>query len=155
MGYRESWLEEVNYMNDHRTQAKNEYECYDRNSNSLLISFVHETEEGEEVEEKLVVPCEMEVCGTCGGTGSYVNPSIDASGLTAEDFADDPDFREDYFSGRYDMTCKSCGGNNVVPVAKPSALSPEKLKLWNIYQEILADDASYERECRMERMMGA
>lgn len=50
------------------------------------------------------------ICPACRGEGSCVNPNIDANGLTAEDFAEDPDFREDYFSGRYDQTCAACRG---------------------------------------------
>ncbi len=62
------------------------------------------------------VPCRFEVCGSCDGRGRYVNPSIDAHGLTADDFAEDPDFAEDYFRGVYDVTCDECRGQRVVPV---------------------------------------
>lgn len=50
------------------------------------------------------------ICPACEGEGKTVNPSIDAHGLTSEDFADDPDFAEDYFSGRYDECCRACLG---------------------------------------------
>jgi hypothetical protein len=59
------------------------------------------------------------VCPVCGGEGKTVNPDIDAHGLTAEDFREDPDFREDYFSGMYDITCRGCDGKRVV---QPSRL---------------------------------
>ena len=39
-----------------------------------------------------------------------VNPSIDAGGLSYDDFCDDPDFEEAYFSGRFDVTCSACNG---------------------------------------------
>jgi len=54
------------------------------------------------------------VCPVCDGEGTTVNPDIDANGLTAEDFNEDPDFREDYMSGVYDITCAACLGNRVV-----------------------------------------
>lgn len=50
------------------------------------------------------------ICPTCEGEGKTVNPNIDAHGLTGEDFAEDPDFAEDYFSGVYDIQCRCCDG---------------------------------------------
>lgn len=58
----------------------------------------------------------MVVCPTCEGRGKITNPAIDGNGLTAEDFAELGDeFREDYFSGLYDIACPRCHGRNVVP----------------------------------------
>jgi hypothetical protein len=54
------------------------------------------------------------ICPVCEGEGKTVNPNIDANGLTAEDFNEDPDFREDYMSGVYDITCAACGGQRVI-----------------------------------------
>jgi hypothetical protein len=58
------------------------------------------------------------VCPVCDGEGKTVNPNIDANGLTAEDFAEDPDFAEDYKSGMYDITCAACSGKRVVKQAR-------------------------------------
>lgn len=65
----------------------------------------------------------MEVCFVCEGEGTTVNPDIDCNGLTREDFDDDPDFREDYMAGRYDITCRGCGGLRVVPEGRRRQLS--------------------------------
>jgi len=73
--------------------------------------------------EEVVVNIEWEVCPTCDGRGCHVNPSIDAHGLTAEDFAEDPDFAEDYLRGKYDIHCSECRGERVVPV--PAHGDPE------------------------------
>jgi hypothetical protein len=54
------------------------------------------------------------LCPVCEGEGKTVNPNIDAHGLTAEDFRDDPDFTEDYMSGVYDIQCAACHGERVV-----------------------------------------
>lgn len=54
------------------------------------------------------------ICPVCDGEGKTVNPNIDAHGLTAEDFREDPDFAEDYRSGLYDITCAACNGLRVV-----------------------------------------
>jgi len=57
---------------------------------------------------------EYEVCPVCRGKGTTVNPSIDAHGLTREDFAEDPDFAEMYWSGGFDQPCRACDGLRVV-----------------------------------------
>jgi hypothetical protein len=105
----------------------------------------------EDDEAETEVPARYEVCDTCHGKGTHVNPSIDSHGLTAEDFAEDPDFREAYFEGRYDVLCAECGGRRVVPVVDETRATPE--------QERLAEEARtshYEdQRCRWhEREMG-
>jgi DNA-directed RNA polymerase subunit RPC12/RpoP len=62
------------------------------------------------------------VCPVCGGEGKTINPNIDAHGLTAEDFRDDPDFAEDYRSGLYDVTCGACCGKRVITKARHKQL---------------------------------
>lgn len=64
-------------------------------------------------------PWHWEICDLCDGRGKVVNPSIDASGLTADDFAEDPGFAEDYRSGVYDIPCPRCGGRTTIPVEGP------------------------------------
>lgn len=91
------------------------------------------------------LPAKFEVCDTCRGKGSHVNPSIDGNGLTAEDFAEDPDFREDYFSGVYDVTCHECKGLRVVPVIDYDRL--------NEGQKVIA--ANYEKRERMRAQWDA
>ena len=57
------------------------------------------------------IPFKSVNCYQCDGKGTMVNPSIDAGGLSSQDFYDDPDFAEGYFSGRYDVTCSACNGS--------------------------------------------
>jgi hypothetical protein len=66
---------------------------------------------------------QWEVCPVCSGEGRTVNPNIDAQGLTAEDFRDDPDFLQDYMSGTYDITCRCCDGLRVVPPGRIKELA--------------------------------
>jgi hypothetical protein len=68
------------------------------------------------IDPEAPVGIRFEVCPACEGRGKYVNPSIDAHGLSREDFDEDPDFRESYFSGDYDIDCRLCFGEKVVPV---------------------------------------
>ena len=105
---------EDNYYNDHRVRGKDRRWWKQIDQDRMKALAVFYDEEGEEVEEW--VPFEFQVCGTCQGRGKHVNPSIDCDGLTAEDFAEDPDFEEAYFRGDYDITCTVCNGKRVVPV---------------------------------------
>lgn len=73
------------------------------------------------------VPAKREVCPTCDGTGSHVNRSIDGNGLTAEDFEQDPDFRDSYMAGHYDVRCEQCKGANVVTVVDRNACDAHEL----------------------------
>lgn len=55
-----------------------------------------------------------QICPACEGEGCCVNPNVDAHGLTAEDFAEDPDFAENYFGGLYDQSCSACEGSGKI-----------------------------------------
>ena len=48
------------------------------------------------------------ICPACEGDGSHVNPNIDAGGIPAQQFAEDPQFAEEYFGGLYDVACQVC-----------------------------------------------
>lgn len=84
------------------------------------------------------VPVVPAVCPTCHGKGTHVNPSIDSHGLTAEDFAEDPDFADDYLGGRYDVECFHCGGARIVVVLDPSKTPP---KVAAYFDELERQDA--------------
>lgn len=64
----------------------------------------------------LRLPTKFDVCSRCEGKGTHVNPNIDGNGITAEEFAEDPEFAENYFSGLYDVRCEECDGLRVVQV---------------------------------------
>jgi hypothetical protein len=108
-------------------------------------------DDGSEEERLTEVPIRFEVCSLCGGKGSHVNPSIDSEGLTAEDFAEDPDFEESYRGGDYDVTCNRCGGERVVAVVDEERCDPTILKAVHDKQA-----ANYEYACQSvhEREMG-
>lgn len=102
-----------------------------------------------------VLPARYEVCTTCRGKGKHVNPSIDAHGISREEFDEDPDFMEDYLSGFYDVTCYECHGKRVVPVIDDARLTEEQRRV----SEIVEGRARANHECDtmtyMERMRGA
>lgn len=136
---------------DHRDFAnlKNKWwETLDRDRMRATV-FLGEDENGEE--EEVEIPIKFEVCPTCEGKGKHVNPSIDAHGLSAEDFAEDPDFAEDYFRGCYDVSCYECGGANVVPEIDEDRCDKETLKKVREHQEVLHEIA---REQAYQMRMG-
>lgn len=98
------------------------------------------------------LPTRWIVCPVCNGKGTHVNPSIDAGGLSAEDFHDDPDFAEAYLAGEYDQTCNRCTGRTTVREVDLERLAPELRK---VYARQLRADAEYRAEVRAERMRGA
>lgn len=138
-----------NYFNDRRTIAASRatwYESLDRKKMKASV-LLYNDEDGEvEVEVDVV----FEVCSLCHGKGTHVNPAIDAGGLTRDDFNDDPDFYQEYRSGRYDVRCAECNGHNVVPTISPDA-DPEIAKR---IQKKIQDDHDYAHLCAMERAMG-
>lgn len=143
-----SYTDDRNYYDDHRVRAGNRRDRL-QNINTKNMTAVVELDEDEETVE---VPIKFEVCPTCEGKGSHVNPSIDAGGLTAEDFYEDPDFAEEYMNGTYDVSCYGCKGERVVPVIDEDKADPEVLKQ---LRAMIEADQEFERISRAERRMGA
>ena len=96
-------------------------------------------EDGSEIE----LPMGWQVCPVCDGKGSHVNPSIDAGGISREQFEDDPDFAEQYWNGTYDQTCTRCNGRTTVPAVNWEALTEEQRSL---YQQQLRDEDDWRAE---------
>jgi len=157
-------MEECNYYKDARTTAArrgNWYEAIDKRKMTATVSYTrYEDEDGEECEEEVSidVPFRYEVCGTCNGKGTHVNPSIDASGYGSYD--DDCDYYEDedggdpYTAGHYDVTCYECKGEKVVPVINREACNQAQLAALEAIEEKARDDAEYDTMCLAEMRMG-
>jgi len=108
------------------------------------------TKDAPELPEGL--PTKWAICPVCDGKETVVNPSIDSGGLTAEEFCEDPDFREDYLTGVYDIPCKFCKGNGKLKVIDEDACDPETLRE---YQEDRQAEAESHAEHMAELRMGA
>lgn len=80
----------------------------------------------------------------------HVNPSIDAHGLTGEDFAD-RDFAEDYHRGTFDVQCYGCQGMRVVLV--PDLVAGEHRLA--IIEARVRDHHAHLAEAEAERRRGA
>ena len=74
--------------------------------------------------------------------------TIDGNGLSESDFDADPDFKEAYFAGAYDVPCEVCGGRRVEAVVDVESLSAENKVHWEKYQRHL--DA--EHRMRLEHL---
>jgi hypothetical protein len=122
------------------------------------ITFENENDEGEEITYEL--PARMEVCNRCHGHGTHLNPNIGQHAYTPEEFAeafDDDESREAYFTrgGMYDVTCESCGGQNVIAVVDRDHADPKILKLYDEKRKNEEEDRAMDRaEARMLNAMG-
>ena len=86
------------------------------------------------------VPFEYNLCPTCEGKGSHVDPAMDAGGAHPEEM--DPRVREEYFSGGYDQVCNECGGRRVVPFLQAKTTE---------HEEILRERRSVKEKVRRSR----
>jgi hypothetical protein len=137
-----------NYDNDHRVRGADRRWWKSLDESRMVATIDLETDDGTVEEE---VPFTFEVCSTCNGKGNHVNPSVDCDGLTAEDFAEDPDFLESYMEGAYDVQCKECQGKRVVPVINEEHADPSIIKQLHQKQK---DADNYRREVEAERRFG-
>jgi hypothetical protein len=129
---------------DRRDQNHQWWSSFDE---SRMLLIIESGEDGADLE----IPAVYAVCSTCEGKGSHVNPSIDAHGISADEFDEDPDFAESYWRGDYDVPCAECGGRRVSPEPDWDRMTPElkaKVEVW------IEDFYAYQRECDMERRMG-
>ncbi len=154
-------IADENYYNDPRVRAARDkwYKSFCKETMNLTLTIYPDNPDDPDclediLEVDVILPARLVVCGTCNGKGSHVNPSIDSHGLGQEDFDEDPDFAEAYFSGHYDVTCYDCGGQNVVPELDEDRCTPEQKQALETHYEWQREEARYEAECRMERMMG-
>jgi DnaJ-class molecular chaperone len=95
--------------------------------------------------EEITLPTHKEVCGRCRGTGVHDHSAF-ANGISQEDFAEDPEFRENYFAGHFDVRCEECHGANVVDVVDEDRLTPEQRRAWDAH-------CRAESEARAEQRM--
>lgn len=119
------------------------YSSIDVNSFTATVTRTVYDSDDNRVEETFTVPFRYEVCDLCNGRGTHVNSSIDSNGLTSEDFDQDDDFREDYFSGAYDVPCCQCHGNKVTPKYDEARAKPdvkEKMRAYNEYRQEFAQE---------------
>lgn len=140
-------IDRMNYESDRRVRASGKHDDLhlDEDSMTALVEIGGE--------KKGPVNFEYETCPTCRGTGTHVDPSVDAGGLSREDFARDPEFAERYAKGSYDQPCNECDGKRVVPRLRPDGEEQEAIV--ERYHQMEQAESSTREMQRAERMMGA
>ena len=119
----------------------------------MNVTMTLHDRDGETTEVSL--PGKYEVCSRCRGRGKIVNPAVEPHGISPEEFAEDPDFEEAYFSGVYDIPCPECGGKRVVPVPDVGACTYAQKRLLVSERLWQRADSAYWAEVRAEqRLMG-
>jgi hypothetical protein len=66
------------------------------------------------VPERIVLPAHAEICDTCRGAGTRVDPAIDGHGLSMSDPDLDDSFWDDYGGGSFDVSCGCRDGKVLV-----------------------------------------
>ena len=134
------------------------YKSFDQDRMTIAVDLLDDDWEDEGDEEEIEFPATFKVCELCNGKGTHTNPSVDSHGISAEEFAEDPEFEEAYFAGSYDVNCYRCKGDRVEPKINEEYLSDKQkgqFKAFNDQQEQRVQDESYSRmEAEMERRMG-
>jgi hypothetical protein len=141
MSYERQLIENLAAESDPRTVAI-DYRWWDAISGNEARIVDEYTESGH------WVAIRFEVCPLCEGHGKHVNPSIDAHGLSREDFDEDPDFAESYSRGDYDVRCTLCRGEKVVSV-------PLDAEVRETIEEHVRDLGQMRAEMLAEMRMGA
>lgn len=146
---------------DHRVRAASRTRLGSFDESRMTLTFDFDCDDAEcdgcDNTHEHTLPARLEVCGTCDGKGSHVNPSIDSHGITGEEWARDWDdeSREAYMSGRYDVQCYECAGKRVAPEIDTRNLSEAQKEVLKRIQRIERDNAHYDAISRAERAMGA
>ena len=149
-------LSNLSYARDHRVAAADKPRWFSE-INTLRMEATIDPDfywnsiapDSDPHQDPIRIKIKFEVCPTCEGKGTHVNPSIDAHGISAEEFDDDPDFRGDYFSGRYDQPCNECGGQRVVAVPHE-----DEKAFSEALERFLLAEAEHASERRHEIAMG-
>lgn len=120
-------------------------------------TFTFENDDGEEIEVDLSPFMRKAVCDGCHGEGTHVNRSIDGHGISAEEWERDwdPDEREDYFAGAYDVTCEDCHGLRVVDVLDEEAFEKAEPECYERWCEDRRSAREMAATYAAERRMGA
>jgi len=101
-------------------------------------------------DEERHFPACWEICWRCNGDG--VHDHEEFNGISPDEFAEDPDFFEDYMRGAYDVPCSICKGLRVVAAPDWDRISDEDTQAIEREQEL---DDKYAAMQAAERRMGA
>ncbi len=86
---------------------------------------------GPKSEWTLNLPGKNEMCSSCKGTGTMVNPNIDGNGLSPDDPDLDEDFWHSYRTGVFDIDCNACDGEKIIQVIDEARLTKRQRIIFN------------------------
>ena len=97
------------------------------------------------------VPARWEICRTCDGEGTMVNPAIDGNGITASEWAEwEEEERHMYCSGGYDIRCNECDGSGKRLVVNHEQFNSQQPKEYALWAESEREEADYRSICDSE-----
>jgi len=88
------------------------------------------------------VSTEIVICGDCEGRGVM---TLRPFAFTADDFAEDPDFADDYRDGFYDEPCDTCDGLGRYYALKGTQQHPEVIEGFSRWLNMVAEDEAISR----------
>ena len=101
-------------------------------------------------ERELELAARVVKCHRCDGKGVHDNPAFE-NGISPDEFSDDPDFRDGYFAGHFDVTCSECHGRRVVKEIDRTAITPDEraaIALYDASERDAAEERAHERRMR-------
>lgn len=110
--------------------------------------------------EKFVsLPNQKKVCPLCFGNGTVLKDGLRGHAFNESDRDEmGLDFNEvmsDMRSGKYDVVCPDCKGNNVINIPDLEKATKDQLKVIESFFRILDNERlEYEAECAAERRAG-
>lgn len=109
-------------------------------------------------EHEIEAPALWEICSRCDGEGHHSNPSIDGNGITSSEWAEwDPEERETYMSGGYDVSCDECKTAGKILVVDSAAFERKNPWAYALWEKSEYEDEEYEKmadsESKWERRM--
>lgn len=69
--------------------------------------------EGEEYYH-ILCPAKRVICHGCDGDGTELRGGLKGAAFSQEEMDEDPDFRESYFGGDFDVACSVCNGEKII-----------------------------------------
>jgi len=105
------------------------------------------------------LPCKVDWCSYCDGSGGrskYDIEGYDIDRMITDEYGEtDYEFKEDYFSGKTDITCNMCDGTKIENIRDYDACNKLQKEILKKDNECYQNEADERAEREAERRMGA
>ena len=103
----------------------------------------------------VAVPAKWVICPCCEGSGKCDNPAF-SDGFSSSEWAEqDYEFKKDYLSGSYDVSCRECAATGKVAAPDMDVLTYQQKRLLANARSFERAKEQFARECEIERRTGA